>query len=360
MCEDYPRDYAALNPQRRREHEAIIPRLALRTTAAGTLSGPCIPALFEHYLDKALRLFELLDRPLTADQRLGFAQTFRRAIEQGFATSPYAQFVLEYGPAPNNPAEVGCQLSIGLMPLEEQYRRWLGSSGASPHPFGQQPDAKVLDVAARLPSTPRPRILDVGAGTGRNALALARTGRDVDAIEPVLALADQLEMAAANEGLLINVIREDVLAAGARLPVGGYQLLVLSEVATHFSFAQLAAVLPKLAGSLAPGGSLVMNAFVAEDDYQPDDVAKQAAPVLWSTFFSRAELASVAAAAGLAFVAEDPCVVYEQARQPPAAWPPTDWYVPWAKGHNLFDQAAGAAPIELHWLEYRKLPSPSP
>jgi hypothetical protein len=52
-----------------------------------------------------------------------------------------------------------------------------------------------------------------------------------------------------------------------------------------------------------------MNAFVAQDDYHPEDVAKQAAPVLWSTFFSRAELASVAAAAGLALVAVDPCVV---------------------------------------------------
>jgi SAM-dependent methyltransferase len=347
-----------MDPQRRREHEAIIARLALRSTAFGTFSGPCIPALFDYYLDKALRLFALLDRPLNPDQSLGFAQAFRQAIEQGFATSPYAQFVLEYGPAPNTLAEVSCQFSLGVLPLEEQYRRWSSHSGASPDLFGQQPDAKIVDVAARLPSTDghRSRVLDVGAGTGRNALALARTGREVDAIEPVLALADRLETAATNEGLPVNVIREDVLAAGAPLAAGTYDLVVLSEVATHFSSAQLADVLAKLARSLAPGGLLVMNAFVARDDYRPDDVAKQAALVLWSTFFSRAELASVAAGAGLALVAEDPCVAYEQARQPATAWPPTDWYIPWAKGHNLFDPAAGPAPIELHWLEYRKSP----
>jgi SAM-dependent methyltransferase len=318
-----------------------------------------VPALFEHYLDKALRLFELLDRRLDPDQSRGFAQTFRQAIEQGFATSPSSQFLLEYGPAPANPAELACQLSIGVMPLEEQYRRWLGGgSGAAPHPFGQQPDARVMDAAARFSSTatPRPRILDVGAGTGRNALALARTGRDVDAIEPVLALADRLEMAAANEALLVDVIREDILAPDVRLAAGRYHLAVVSEVATHFSLQQLSELFRKLAHSLAPDGALVVNAFVARDDYRPDDVARQAAPVLWSTFFSRAELGNAAAAAGLMLVAEDPCVAYEQARQPAGTWPPTDWYVLWAKGHNLFGPDAGETPIELTWLEYRKSP----
>ena len=347
-----------MDPRRPPDHEGIISRLALRTTAAGTLSGPCVPALFPHYLDKALRLFELLDRRLDAEQTRGFAQAFRQAIEQGFTTSPYAQFLLEYGPAPGNATELACNLSIGLMPLEEQYRRWLGGgAGASPHPFGQRPDARVMDAAARLPvtATPtRPRILDVGAGTGRNALALARAGRDVDAIEPVLALADRLEMAAANEELPIEVIREDILGPDVRLAAGGYHLVVLSEVATHFSLPQLSDVFRKLGRSLAPDGALVMNAFVARDDYRPDDVATQAAPVLWSTFFSRAELENAATTAGLTLVAEDPCVVYEQARQPAGAWPPTDWYVLWAKGHNLFGANAGETPIELTWLEYRK------
>lgn len=347
-----------METQRPPEHQGIISRLALRTTAAGTLSGPCVPALFEHYLDKALRLFELLDRRLDPAQSRAFAQAFRQAIEQGFATSPYAQFLLEYGPAPGNAAELACHLSIGVTPLEEQYRRWLGAGGTSLHPFGQQPDARVLDAARRLSSTatPRPRILDVGAGTGRNSLALARAGHDVDAIEPVLALADRLEMAAANEALLVEVIREDILAPDVRLTAGGYQLVVLSEVATHFSLPQLTDVFRKLGRSLAPDGTLMMNAFVARNDYRPDEVATQAAPVLWSTFFSRAELQTAAAAAGLTLVAEDPCVAYEQAHQPPAAWPPTDWYVLWAKGHNLFGSNAGETPIELTWLEYRKRP----
>lgn len=342
-----------MDPTRRREHEGIISRLALRTTAAGTLSGPCVPALGAHYIDKALRLFELLDRPLKPEQRQAFAQTFQQAIAQGFATSPYAQFVLEYGPAPGNPAEMTCNLSIGLMPLEEQYRRWL-SSGTSPNPFGQQPDARVEEIAARLPPTPPPRVLDVGAGTGRNALALARAGCDVDAMEPVLALADRLEMTAANQDLPVRAIREDILAPDVTLPAGEYQLVVLSEVVTHFSLPQLTDVLVRLARSLAAGGTLLFNAFVTRDGYQPDEVARQAAPVLWSTFFSRGELAAATAAAGLTLVGEDPCVAYEQVRQPPGDWPPTDWYVPWAQGHNLFGAGEGETPIELRWLEYRK------
>lgn len=341
------------DPRRQREHDGIITCLAPRTTAAGTLSGPCVPALAQHYIDKALRLFELLDRPLNPQQSAAFSQTFRQGVAQGFSTSPYAQFVLEYGPMPGNPAEMTCQLTIGIMSLEDQYRRWL-SSGTSAHPFGQHPDARVEEVAARLPRSPRPRVLDVGAGTGRNALALARAGCDVDAIEAVLATADHLEMTAANHELAVRAIRDDVLSPAVPLLVGEYQLIVLSGLVTQFSLPQLADVLARLTRSLAAGGTLLMNAFIARDDYLPSEVARQAAPVLWSTFFSRAELASVARATGLTLVGEDPCVAYEQLRQPPRDWPPTDWYIPWAKGHELFGPGDGDPPIELHWLEYRK------
>jgi len=83
-------------------------------------------------------------------------------------------------------------------------------------------------------------------------------------------------------------------------------------------------------------------------------VALEVAQTAWSAFFSRQQLAALAARQGLRLVQEDPCLAYEEPRHPAGEWPPTPWYPFWARGHNVFDRAAGPAPIELHWLEYRR------
>jgi SAM-dependent methyltransferase len=343
-----------MDGDRARERAAIVARLALRTSASGVLSGPCIPALFDHYFDKVLELFEAIDRPLTGVRLDQFREAFRQAIDQGFSASPFARFILTYGPTGDG-VDIGCDLSLTAPPLDEQYQRWLGNPSAAAQPFGNRADAMVIDVATRLRSSAAGgiRVLDVGAGTGRNALELARLGFTVDAIEPVPALADTLAAEAARQQLAVNVSRSDVLRGEATLGAAHYRLIVLAEVVTHFSPAQLGALLPKLAHGLAPDGVLLFNAFLSRDGYQPSPEARQAAEVVWSTFFSRPELAALADRAGLSLAREEPCVAYEQARQPAADWPPTPWYVAWAHGHNLFDETGGPTPIELHWLELR-------
>jgi hypothetical protein len=159
---------------------------------------------------------------------------------------------------------------------------------------------------------------------------------------------------ATRRGVSVNVIRGDVLQGDVVLADDRYQLIVLSEVATHFSYAQLAFLLEKLARSLTGDGTLLFNAFVSREGYRPSALALEVAQSVWSTFFSRHELAAMAERAGLRLVQEEPCVAYEEARHPPGEWPPTNWYPFWARGHNLFDRAAGPAPIELYWLEYQR------
>jgi SAM-dependent methyltransferase len=346
-----------------RERASIVARLALRTSASGRLSGPCIPTLCDEYFGKVLKLFEAIDRPLTGDRLEQFRDAFRRTIERGFSASPYTQFLLTYGPVGPDGVEVRCDLSLTLDPLEQQYQRWMANPSAASRPFGVVADAKVIDVAARLRASPDApdagpaRVLDVGAGTGRNALALAGLGLAVDAIEPVPALADALAAEAAQRQLAVNVIRRDVLRSDTALAPAHYRLVVLSEVVTHFSHQKLAALLPKLVRSLTVDGTLLFNAFLSKDGYQPGPEARQVAEVAWSTFFSRTELTALTEQAGLRLVQEEPCVAYEQARQPAAAWPPTPWYVAWAHGHNIFDEASGPTPIELHWLEFRRASS---
>jgi SAM-dependent methyltransferase len=332
---------------------AIVQRLALKTTAKGSFSAPCIPALSEHYLEKVLQLFQVIDRPLSGEQRQGFEQTFRELLEEGFRTSPYARFVVEYGPSSANPGEFACSLSAVSVSLEEQYQLWLENVPAA-EPFGKHGDAKVLEVAKRLAALGPVRVLDVGAGSGRNTLPLARLGLSVDAVEPVPKLARALRQRVESEKLAVRVLERDVLLDATELGQEQYQLVILSEVTPHFSRGQLDRVLPKLVRSILPGKTLLFNAFVARDDYAPDPVADQVAQNVWSTFFQRAELAELGAREKLDLVSDDPCVAYEQAHLPAAAWPPTPWYVSWASGHNLFEESAGSAPIELRWLEYRR------
>jgi len=109
-----------------------------------------------------------------------------------------------------------------------------------------------------------------------------------------------------------------------------------------------------LARSLAPGGTLLFNAFLTRPGYAPDELAYQAAQTLWSTFFTRDELSAIVTPLGLELVLEAPCIEYERPRLPAEAWPPTPWYENWAGGANLFSVDSDPAPIELCWLEYRK------
>jgi len=49
--------------------------------------------------------------------------------------------------------------------------------------FGTEPDARVWALSGEVVDPHAHPVLDVGAGTGRNALALARRGHPVDAVE---------------------------------------------------------------------------------------------------------------------------------------------------------------------------------
>ncbi|HEY3253746.1 MAG TPA: class I SAM-dependent methyltransferase [Polyangiaceae bacterium] len=344
---------AAHAPSMSKHGAAIVERLKRRSIAAGSFSAPCIPSLSEHYFAKLLQLFEALDRPLAATEVEAMRRSFHDCVVQGFADSPYARFVFAYQPASSNPLALDCTMSVVSPSLEEQYRDWLEDSVHS-QPFGSEPDAMVVQMARALAETGPVRVLDVGAGSGRNTLPLARAQHQVDAIEPVPALAKQLRESAQAEQLAVRLFEQDVLQDESAISAERYQLIVLSEVSPHFSQRDFARAMPRLAGSLAPGGTLLFNAFVARDGYRPDAIAQETAQSVWSTFFTRGELASLTSPLGLVMSRDEACVEYERAHLPKEAWPPTPWYVNWAQGRNLFANIAGDAPIELRWLAYRK------
>ncbi|MER6713194.1 MULTISPECIES: class I SAM-dependent methyltransferase [unclassified Streptomyces] len=109
----------------------------------------------------------------------------------------------------------------------------------------------LLDL---LPEPPA-RVLDVGAGTGRDAAALAGRGFTVDAVEPVTELRRVAERLHQGTGVTWR--------AGA-LPSlqgvqGPYDVVLLSAVWMHLRPEERPVAMRRLAGLLAPRGILLIT-----------------------------------------------------------------------------------------------------
>ena len=114
--------------------------------------------------------------------------------------------------------------------------------------------APVGDLLPAMPS----RIVDIGAGTGRDAAWLANAGHDVVAVEPVAEFR--------RAGMALHPSpridwRDDRLPdlRGLRGRDDRFDYVLLTGVWHHLDAAQRAAAMPALAGVTAPGGRLVLS-----------------------------------------------------------------------------------------------------
>lgn len=197
-------------------------------------------------------------------------------------------------------------------------------------------------------------VLDIGAGTGRNSLALARRGHPVDAVEMTAKFAEIMGGEAQREGLAIRVLQRDVFETSEDLR-RDYRLIVLSEVVSDFrTTEQVRRVFELAARCLAPGGHLLFNIFLARDGYQPDNAARELGQQCYTSIFTYPEVADAVAGLPLFQVADDSVYDYERTNLPAEAWPPTGWYANWVSGLDVFDVAREECPIEMRWLVYRR------
>jgi SAM-dependent methyltransferase len=118
--------------------------------------------------------------------------------------------------------------------------------------------AETHKAAMHLIPTAASRILDVGAGTGRDAAWLASMGHRVVAVEPT----DAMRLPAMNlhPSPLIEWL-DDSLPELALLRRRGkpFDLILLSAVWMHFDRAQRREAMATLAALLRTGGTLVMR-----------------------------------------------------------------------------------------------------
>lgn len=110
-----------------------------------------------------------------------------------------------------------------------------------------QPSPFLLE---RLDDVPRGRALDVATGTGRNALALAAAGFEVDAVDVSTVALERAAAEAQRRGLEVTWHAADLDTDP--LPGDGYDLITVVRYRNE-------ALWPRLAAALAPDGWLLID-----------------------------------------------------------------------------------------------------
>jgi len=329
---------------------ALVRRLQRRIQAQGELRLPAVPALLETYGQLCLRTFEPLGAHFDVEQRAQLQQVLAEQLAEAYAASARSEIVIRYAKAVGLTVEY--QVAAEWTSLGQSYDRWVSSR--EPPYFGSTADARVWALAAEHAEPALAPVLDVGAGTGRNSLALARRGHPVDAIEMSAQFAAVLRAEAAGQSLGVRVFEQDLFSPQSELR-RDYRFMILSEVVSDFrSTAQLRRMFELAAHSLAVGGQLVFNVFLPHVGYVPDAAARELGQQVYTALFTYPEVAAAASGLPLTLVADESVCAYEHRHLPDEAWPPTNWYVDWVNGLDLFDVPRGQSPIAMRWLVYRR------
>ncbi|MGV0626687.1 class I SAM-dependent methyltransferase [Mycolicibacter minnesotensis] len=332
--------------------EALRRRFYIRAQISGEIQLPAVPSMLDEYVEMCGSVFAGLGKPFSDQELAQLRSALEKELATAYAASVRSHIIISYN-APIGPT-LNYTIRATWTSVADAYESWL--SLRKPPLFGTHPDARIWDVASEAAEPTAHRVLEIGGGTGRNALALARLGHPVDVVEMTPKFAEMLRTEAQQEGLDVRVIVRDVFADPAATDLrNDYQLMILSEVMTDFRSTQQVRELFELAArSLAPGGRLVFNTFLACDGYEPDAAAREFCQQVYSGVFTRQEMSVAAAGLPLEPRSDVSAYDYEKANLPEGVWPPTSWYADWASGLDAYRTVREDSPIELRWLVYER------
>jgi SAM-dependent methyltransferase len=331
-------------------NESMTRRFYSRSVVTGEIRLPAVPSMIDEYVAMCDDIFARVGRKFNAEELGHLRNALEGQLAEGYAASQRSSIVISYN------APIGSVLHYNVntqwWSLADAYENWI--STRQPPLFGTEPDARVWALANEAIDPRTHRVLEIGGGTGRNALPLARRGHPVDVVEMTPKFAEMIRSAAEKESLNARVIVRDVFSTTDDLR-RDYQLIVLSEVTPDFRSAQQLRGLFELAAHcLAKSGRLVFNIFLARRGYTPDQAAREFGNQEYTGMFTRREMAAATAGLPLELVADDSVYDYEKAHLPQGAWPPTSWYENWVSGLDVFPVERELSPIEMRWLVFRK------
>ncbi len=335
-------------------HEAMIRRVGRHHAGKGRITMKCVPALVDHYVELLEALFKLHGRPYGATDLQNLRTILLNQMDLGYKASPYSRLIVDW--QTDDPPKTGLSYFVShrIYSIPELYKEWVDTR--TPPLFGPNPDAKVTDLAASLGPPAEAPIMDIGAGTGRNIIALAKLGHPATAVEMSPALVEELKKDAATANVNVDVIAGNAIDDSLALPLGKMKLVILCEVVSHFrEVVEIRMLFRRMADVLQPGGMLLFSAFVCHDSYTPDKLAREMSEAYWCTFFTRRELSQAVEGLPFALITDESTHDYEKAHLPAEGWPPTGWFVNWAQGKDVFQLASSRAPAELRWMTYQRV-----
>lgn len=162
------------------------------------------------------------------------------------------------------------ETSIREVGVQEGYAIWAATYDQEPNGLIALEERQVNRLLAPLSFSD---VLDVGTGTGRHALQLARHGASVTAVDQSAQMLAVARQAAQREGLSI-VFRPHALEERLPFDAHAFDLVVCALTLCHVP--HLAAVVAEFARVLRPGGYLLIS------DFHPDHVLYG-----WRTAFRR-------------------------------------------------------------------------
>ena len=330
--------------------EAVARRLYRRSVVTAQITVPAVPSMIDEYVTMCANVFAVAGVQHTAEQSDQLKAVLAAELTKAYTASHRSNIVISFH-APFG-ISMNYRVATESVTIGGAYDGWL-TTREGPL-FGTEPDARVWALAGEASDPGAHPVLDVGAGTGRNALALARRGHPVDAVEMSPKFADIIRAEAQRESLPVRVLDGDVFETmdGVRRD---YQMIILAEVVPDFrTTGELRGIFELATDCLGPGGQLVFNAFLARPGYIPDSVALELGQQCNTMIFTRDEMTTAAAELPLDLVSDDSAYEYEKAHLPEGAWPPTTWFDGWASGLDVFDLPREDSPIELRWLVYQK------
>lgn len=318
------------------------------TFMRGELEMPCLPSLIDLYMDRLKTLFDTFGKSFSPDELDHLRLLLINKLVEGFRISPLTKLVFRYEPSQSPNTGITYTITYAIGSITDQYHNW--ATTKEPPLFGSHPDAKVMEVLAQMGEAHQLKVLDIGAGTGRNTLPISRLGAHVDALEMTPTFVQQLQNLAQTENLQISVIAGDILDPLIRLQTFCYNFVISAEVTSHFRDSnQLRLLLAKTCDYLQCGGMLLFNIFITNEGYNPEPLDREMSEIAWSTFFTYQDLNSALENLPLEIVSNDSVLEFERDRLPPEAWPPTGWFESWASGRDVFPLEQNP-PIQLRWI----------